>query len=241
MLAATLRELSGTLMISEDGDEETLDLLPPATPAEVAALEADLPCPLPPEIREALSLTTGFANSPIDSFSLLDLEGFGLDDVFPHAYSLGHDGFGNYWVLDLLPETREWGPVFFACHDPPVIAYQAASLADFARQVVAMHQPGPRSPVDQVHEEITNRIYAEDPCVIDRATAAGSSDPIISEFASGLDDEAVVVDLREARLGDGFNWGRFGPRTDWVRCGSHRVWAATRPERRSVWAWLLGR
>ena len=137
MLADTLREIAGSRLVDTDGDVTILELLPPATDEQIRALEASIPAPLPNEIRAALAVSTGLANGPLESFSFLDLEGFGLEEAFPHAYSIAHDGYGNYWILDLLPDTSDWGPVFFACHDPAVIAYQSPSIDAFLRDVVA--------------------------------------------------------------------------------------------------------
>src|SRR5918911_73743 len=103
MLGATLQELAGLRLRDEDGNERVLELLPPASEAELRQIEAAVPAPLPEEIRAALRVSKGLANGPLESFSLVDLEGFGLEGLFPHAYSIAHDGFGNYWVLDLLP------------------------------------------------------------------------------------------------------------------------------------------
>jgi cell wall assembly regulator SMI1 len=105
MLAHMLRSLAGLRLTDEDGQAHVLELRPPATHAEIQRLEEMLPAPLPAEMRAALSVTTGLENGPLESFSLLDLEGFGLEEAFPHAYSIAHDGSGNYWVLDLPPET----------------------------------------------------------------------------------------------------------------------------------------
>src|SRR5689334_8432785 len=46
------------------------------------------------------------------------------------------DGFGNFWVVDVDPETGVWGAVFFACHDPSVIVVQAPDLATFLQQLL---------------------------------------------------------------------------------------------------------
>ena len=105
MLADMLRSLAGLRLTDEDGQAHVLELRPPATHAEIQRLEETLPAPLPEEMRAALSVTTGLENGPLESFSLLDLEGFGLEEAFPHAYSIAHDGSGNYWVLDLLLGT----------------------------------------------------------------------------------------------------------------------------------------
>lgn len=53
-LADTLKELVGQRLTDEDGRTTVLELLPPATDAEIRALEATLPGSLPDEVRAAL-------------------------------------------------------------------------------------------------------------------------------------------------------------------------------------------
>jgi cell wall assembly regulator SMI1 len=232
MLADTLRQLAGVRLVDEDGNQEILELLPPATEAEIQQAEAALPGPLPAEIRDALRVSKGLANGPLETFSLVDLEGFGLDEAFPHPHSIAHDGFGNYWILDLLPDSGVWGPVFFACHDPPVIAYQAPTIEEFLRDAVAMWQGGPRSPVDVVHEDVVNRIWRENPDLLTPEAAAASADPTLRGFAASLPPTALIADLRQARVGQGFSWGRYGPKTGLLRAGRERIWAMVPPERK---------
>jgi hypothetical protein len=229
MLADTLRQLAGRQWTDTDGHVNTIELLPPATDDEIRALEVSLQGPVPGEILDALRVTTGMAAGPLESFSLLDLEGFGLDEVFPNAYSIAHDGYGNYWVLDVLPGGRDWGPVFYVCHDPPVIAYQAPSIEAFVRDLIALAPDDPRSAIDRVHESAVNRIWAEHPGLVPQPDALGSTDPVLREFASGLPGGATIADLRDARLGDGFAWGRHGPHTTIRRVGTARVWAVLPP------------
>jgi cell wall assembly regulator SMI1 len=231
MLADMLRSLAGLRLTDEDGQAHLLELRPPATDAEIRRLEETLPAPLPEEMRAALGVTTGLENGPLESFSLLDLEGFGLEEAFPHAYSIAHDGSGNYWVLDLLPGDGAWGPVFYACHDPPVIGYQAETIEAFLGDVVARWRPG-RSPVDRMREEEVHRIWRDHPGLLTPDGAAGSDDPVLAGFAATLPAEARIADLRRARFGEGFAWGRFGPRTDIRRAGQERLWAIIPPERK---------
>jgi hypothetical protein len=99
-LADLVKASAGMRTVNEDG-EDVLRVLPAATPDEIAALEAVLPCPVPAHIGEVLSATRGFANGPLESMDFGGLpEGFGLEEIFPHALSVAHDGFGNYWVAD---------------------------------------------------------------------------------------------------------------------------------------------
>ncbi len=229
MLAEALRALAGVPLTDEDGQTHVLELLPPATDEQIRKLEAGLPAPLPDEIRAALAVTTGLANGPLESFSLLDLEGFGLDEAFPHPYSIAHDGYGNYWILDLGPVPGPWGPVFYACHDPPVIAYQAETVEDFLREVIAMWQPGRRSAVDRVHEDDVHRIWRDPAGLLTPAEAAGGDDPVLAAFAATVPGDGRIADLRDARPGQGFAWGRFGPRTELRRAGRERLWALMPP------------
>lgn len=241
MLAETLREIAGAHLVDEDGRECTLELLPPATDDEIAEAEAAFSVPLPTELREAMRLAAGLANGPIESLGFLNYAAFGMDDVFPNGYPLGHDGYGNYWVLDLLPDQDECGPVFYACHDPPVIAFQSASASAFVREVVALDQPGPRSPIDVVHEDVTSAIWASNSGLASHDVATASSDAVLREFAADFPPEAVFADLRAPKVGDGFSWGRFGPRVQWTRAGAHRLWAAVPTQRRGLLSRLFGR
>jgi hypothetical protein len=58
------------------------------------------------------------------------------------------------------------------------------------------------------------------------------ADPALRAFADAQPPGAVVADLRRPVLGDGFAWGRFGPRTGIRRAGEDRVWAVIPPERK---------
>jgi hypothetical protein len=218
-LASTLRSLQGRRLRDEHGKEHVVELLPPADEAELTRLAASLPGPLPADVREALLVSKGLA-----------------------AYSIAHDGSGNYWVLDLLPGAASWGPVFYACHDPPVIAWQAENVDRFLIDVIAMWEPGARSPVNLVHQDVVHRIWREPEGVRPVAEVGSSADPLLAEFAASLPDSALVADLRQASAGDGFPWGRFGPRTEIRRAGRAHVWALIPPERKpGFWRRLFGK
>lgn len=242
MLADTLKAIAGRRIVDTDGDVTNLELLPPATEQQIRELEARLPGPLPDEIRSALAVTTGFAHGPLESFALLDLEGFGLEEAFPHPYSIAHDGFGNYWILDVLPGATDWGPVFFACHDPAVIAYQSPSIEQFVKDVLAVAPDDARSPINHVHETVVHTLWRDHSALITQPAAAASPDPTLREFAECLTPDAVIADLRDPRPGSGFAWGIYGPRTDVQRFGTHRLWALTRPRAKpGLFARLFGK
>lgn len=160
--------------------------------------------------------------------------GFGLDELFPQSVPIAHDGYGNFWVIDVAPGDGDSSPIFFCCHDAPVILFQSATLADFCEELVRMVEPPHASLLDDVHEDRLHRVWREHPGVVPRAEASALGDPVLRVFAETLDDSFEVVDLRIASVGMGFAWGRYGPRSELRRHGVERVFAVGRPERRGL-------
>lgn len=215
-----------------EGEPERLELLPAMPEPEIERLAARIPCALPESIRELLEHTRGFASGPLESLEFGGLGTFEFPEVFPHAVDLAHDGFGNYWVVDLTSGSREWGPIYFACHDPPVIVFQSPNLAHFLEEVLKLGDPaGPRSELDVVHEEHAIRVWNENPGMLGIEDCLASGDPVLGRFAGTLPEGFEVKDLRGAAVGDGFSWGRYGPRTENRRVGEAPVFAYQRRSR----------
>jgi cell wall assembly regulator SMI1 len=233
-----IRRAQATKLVRKNGDDVELKLEPAMPPADIEQLEVELGVPFSHELRELLGETAGIDGGPLP---LIDFTGeslsFGDPDALPWALPIAGDGFGNFWVVDLTPEERETAPVFFACHDAPVILYQSATIGDFLHEAFRMLEPPHVSAVDDVHEDRLFRVWRENPGTLDHAAALASDEPMRS-FAAELDDRFVFVDLRSPPVGMGFSWGRYGPRTDVRRHGHERLFAYAPPEKRQG---LLGR
>jgi len=113
--------------------------------------------------------------------------------VFPSGLPIAPDEFGNFWVLDLTRDTTEAAPVFFACHDPPVVLYQSPDLAQFLRESFRLYVPPQASLVDDVHEDRLFRVWRENPGTIEHADALADEDDLRA-FAAELDDRFAFVD-----------------------------------------------
>jgi hypothetical protein len=113
-----------------------VELRPPLAESAIGELAEEVGAPLPAELRELLGVTAG-TDEPVE----LDFTGqslsFGDEDIFPACHPFAGDGSGNHWVLDLTSASTERAAVFFACHDPPVVVYEAPDLAHFLRDVLA--------------------------------------------------------------------------------------------------------
>jgi hypothetical protein len=220
-----IRRAQADSLIDEDGRVVTLELLPGLSETELRDFAHQVPCPVPPEIAELLRTCRGF-NGTVEQvdFTGEDLM-FGFEEVFPYGLPIAADGYGNFWVVDLHPRTVRWGPIYFACHDPPVILYQADSLEQFLSELFRMFRPPHQSLVDDVHEDRLAHVWRTNPGVLSYEQCLQSGDPVLSAFARELDESFKVIDLRRAKPGDGFSWGRYGPRTLVKRFGTHAVFA----------------
>jgi hypothetical protein len=225
----------------EDGDEFAITLHPGLSEAEYQEFAGRFPVPPPEEIRELLRFTRGFDFAPVDRVDLRGELDFEDESIFPLGLPICGDGYGNFWVVDVNPESGAWAPIFYACHDPPVVAYQAPTLAEFLAELFKQGRPDATSVVDHVHEEVVFAIWNENTGLVAVPEARQSGDRELRTFAEGLDERALIADLREPRIGSGFSWGRFGAGTRVQRAGSPLLFAITPPEKKGLFARLFGR
>jgi hypothetical protein len=225
-----IRRAQAGKLIDEDGNVVTLELLPGLSNRDLQDFAEQVPCRIPLEIAELLGACRGFYGTveQVD-FTGSDLA-FEFEAAFPYGLPIAADGFGNFWVVDLHPGTTTWGPIYFACHDAPVILYQAGSLEEFLDELFRMFEPPHHSLIDDVHEDRLARVWRTNPGVLSHEHCLRSEDPILSAFARELDESFQIIDLRRARPGDGFSWGRYGPRTQIQRFGTHAVFAYQKPK-----------
>jgi hypothetical protein len=219
-----LKQTEGTVFINKDGLKDEFRLRPPLTEQELLAFQDQLPCPLPEETRELLKFARGF-DGVLEGIEFADTSEFGLEEILPHARALATDGFGNYWVVDLTKETTLFGPILYVCHDAPVVVFQTESLLHFVQEVVRFGNKPWKSEIDDVYETFSDRIWRENPCVLSFKQCFTSEDVELKAFAGSLDESWEFADLRNPKLGDGFSWGRYGPKTQNQRYGDSRIFA----------------
>jgi hypothetical protein len=235
-----LRAASSMGLVDEDGSSVDLALQPGLTDAEIAAVRGQYPVPLPAELERLMSFTRG-AGGLLE----LDLTGrphsIEISELLPAGLPVAADGYGNFWMLDLTPDTTKVAPVFFACHDAPVLLYQAPDLATFVDELVKGYEPPHRSLVDDVHEDRLHDVWRSRPGAVPQPVAAVSRDAGLREFAETLDEAWTLVDLRQRQVGMGVAWGSHGPRTRLARHGWERIFAYA-PDTRARRSWRrLGR
>jgi len=232
-LVDLIREAIAGGLTGEDGEPVQISPIASLSPAEIHAFAARLPCAIPSDIRELLAFCRGFEGSVADVVDFTgDACNFGHEAIFPHGLPVAADGFGNFWVVDLLPTSTHWGPVYFACHDPPVILLQSPSLDHFLRELFRCSQPPYTSLVHEVHDDRLFRVWRTNPGVLSQAECLRSGDEALRSFANLLAPSFQIADLRTADVGFGFSWGRHGPNTVVQRHGHLPIFAYQKPEGR---------
>lgn len=187
---------------------------------ELSQFRRELGGLIPNEIEELLLYSAGFAHKPQGTVCFTGHEGFGFEEAFPLSVALLPDGCGNFWVIDINPESGAWGSVFYVCHDPPVIVVQAPELGVFLSQVLDPNYSKPKNALNFVRKEAAMRIWGEDPWLISAHDARLAEDAVVSAFAKRLPDNFRIADLRSKKVGSGFSWGLAGPNTIIQRCGA---------------------
>ena len=231
-----VRDAVSADLSDEDGQPVHLELRPPLTTAEIDAFSAELPTPLPTEVRELLELCSGFEGGAADYVDFTGRDcSFEYEPAFPHGVPIAADGFGNFWIVDLLPDSKVWGPIYFACHDAPVILYQSHNLEDFLLELIKCSQPPHESLINEVHDDRLFHVWRKNPGVESHEACLASADPALRVFAQELSASFQVIDLRGAQIGFGFSWGRYGPNTVVRRFGNLPIFAYEKPKS------LLGR
>jgi len=220
-------------LTDEDGNSVAATALPGMTPSEIEAFAAELPGPLPDDVRELLRHARGI-DGPLDRILFTGNQDFEMRELMPHGVPIAGDGYGNFWVLD-LNEDPVFGPVYFMSHDPAVLVYQSPDLATFLSEIREWYRP----PYDRPIEEWVYCVWeADSPGV------TPEHEHVFTWFGETLGPEWTVLDMRYARPGDGFAWDRFGSKTELRTDDAARVYAYRRvpaKEKGGLLRRLLGR
>ena len=220
--------------VQELGGAPEVVLGTPLSSAELAELERKVGLPFAAPLRELLEYARGFECRKFGKVIFSGVGEVGLSGLSPAGVPISWDPSGNFWLADVKPDG-DWGPIWFVCHDPPVVVIQSVDLADFIGRALLGAEP-----VSEVIGPAVGRIWHDDPFLMPVEAARMSGDSVLSEFAEQLPEEFKVADLRNADVGAGFAWGRAGPNATLRRFG-HALLFGIEWRRKSLLRRLMGR
>jgi hypothetical protein len=236
-----LRLLLNETYVSEDGEEYKIELRPGLTDTEIDNLAKRFPTgQIPIDLRELLRFTRGFEFYGIDEITFDGVGQFGFENIFPNSVQLGHDGFGNFWILD-VDSKGKFGNVFYVCHDPAVVVKHSDSLSQFINHIDEYGKDIENSNLNIIHEKTVFDIWRNNNGFTEIYEARSSNDATLKKFALTLENNFVIADLRDKPNKSGFAWGKFGPNLEKaVRCDDELIWGIEKPERKGFFSKLFG-
>jgi hypothetical protein len=234
---SVLRQSSGRTLTDEEGRREVVRLQPPATPARIAEIERDIGFALPRELGSVLAFSAGIDLEISDSLDFASIGRCSHENLFGVVMTIVGDGAGNFWIVELRADATTLGPVWFLCHDAPVLVYQSPDLGTFLVDYLNYFEDSESGPLSSVVRQAVRAVW-EQTLDVPRDELLSSPDPVLRDFANRLESNWFVRDLRRAKTGDGMPIGRFGPKTPLARADREFVFAygsRTRFERLRTW------
>jgi hypothetical protein len=221
------------------GRPPQLTLRPPLGNAELRELERRWGAPLAAPMRELLAFASGVEREGFGDIRFAGDPDLEFPELSPKGVVLARNDAG-FWMADIAPDGS-WGPVFYVCHDPPVVALQARDLAGFLEQALWGPEMQDRSEIASVTGPAIARIWREEPWLASVEVARSSPDATLSEFAAQLAPTFSIADLRTMEPGTGFSWGRGGANAQVKRHGRQLIFAVEMRPRESFFRRLLRR
>ncbi len=234
-----IHTLKKNAFLDQDGESYTLDFQAPLSDAEIEALRTSFPNnTIADELIEILRVTRGW-DSPVFSMVYFDsIDEFGFWELSPNSITLGHDGFGNYWVLD-IDSDGNLGKVFFACHDPAVFIVHAQSLNEYLQQLFDFHQNPEDNYIENFQINTVMTVWEQQNDFLSKTDFIEQRPDYMEFLSTFVGDDWTIVDLSQGHNEMGFAWGKFGPNQLAQRHPTELIWVL-KNRKRSFFARLFG-
>lgn len=216
-----LQQAKSEKFVRDDGESVAIRIFSAGGGLNEELFRKNYKKPFTKEVAELLDLTPGFELGYTEvHFTETQMQGYHF--LFPDWMELCGDGFGNFWVAEVQDQTHEWKPIWFVCHDPPVVVRVADNLANFIDLVLDAYRKSPHIKENwfSLSHERANQVWdGAGTAPIEVSDARKSPDPAIAALAHQLPANGCVIDLRNCPNGGGFSWETFDAYKDAVRNG----------------------
>ncbi|MCW3786294.1 SMI1/KNR4 family protein [Plebeiibacterium sediminum] len=235
-----IRKLKASTFTDEDGEKYTLEFQDGLTETEIDKLSNLFPNnTIATEIRDILKETCGWDGYGVDQVDFSSIAQFGFLELSPYSVTLGHDGLGNFWILDILNDGS-LGHVYYVCHDPAVFIKYSENLNGFLSSLMEFYESPSTNFLNDIHDNVVYKIWKEGGKLIDKTDFLRENNQY-SDFMSEFEGEDwVVADMRLSKETEGFAWGKFGPNNLTRRHPDDLIWVIKK-KKRGLIGRLLGR
>ncbi len=219
-----IKKLKNSTFTDEDGENYQLEFQDGLTDSEIEQLKEQFPGKnIDPEIIEILKETRGWDGYGPEMVYFDSIGEFGFLELSANSLTLGHDGFGNHWILDLSDQGKA-NKVFFACHDPAVFVVHSQNLNEYLRHLLAFYESPSDCHLNEIHDQTVMTIWNKN-ILCSSKTEFENKNPELKDFLKKFEgEEWTIADLRTGKNKDGFAWGKFGPNQLTERHPSELIW-----------------
>ncbi len=219
-----IKTLKESTFTDEDGEDYSLEFQDGLTDSEINELEQHFPNrTLDNELKEILKVTCGWEGYGLERVDFSSIGQFGFTELSPYSITLGHDGFGNFWILDILNDGS-LGHVYYACHDPAVFVKYTKDLNGFLQSLIEFYESPSENYLNEVHENVVFEIWKNGGNMYEKLDFLNKNNQF-SDFLNEFEgDEWVIADLRNSANKEGFAWGRLGPNNLTQRHPNELIW-----------------
>lgn len=235
-----IKALKESTFTDEDGEDYSLEFQEGLTDSEIKSLEQHFPNEtIDDELKEILKETRGWDGYGLEGVDFSSIGQFGFTELSPNSITLGHDGFGNFWILDIANDGS-LGHVYYACHDPAVFVKYSENLNRFLQSLIEFYESPSENYLDEIHEKVVFDIWQNGGNIHEKVDFIMNNNQF-SDFLNEFEgDEWLIADLRNSVDKDGFAWGKFGPNNLTKRHSSELIWVI-RKRKKGFFARLLGK
>ncbi|AZQ64720.1 SMI1/KNR4 family protein [Flammeovirga pectinis] len=226
-----INKLKESTFTNEDGEAYTLNFQEGLTNSEIAELSKSFPNnTIDSEIKEILQETIGWEGYGVEQVDFSSIEEFGFLELSPNSITLGHDGLGNVWILDIL-KNGSLGHVYYVCHDPAVFVKYSDNLNGFLMRLFEFYESPSENYLNEIHDNVVFEVWENGGKLTDKADFSLNNKEYV-DFLNEFDGEDwVIADLRNPKDKDGFAWGKFGPNNLTKRHSKDLIWVIKKKKR----------
>jgi hypothetical protein len=219
-----IKKLKESTFTDEDGEDYTLDFQDALTDSEIEELSQSFPNnTIDSDIKEILKETRGWEGYGLEQVDFSSIGQFGFLELSPNSITLGHDGFGNFWILDILNDGS-LGHVYYACHDPAVLVKYSNDLNGFLKSLTEFYESPSENYLNEIHDNAVFEIWKNGGKLIEKTDFIRENKEYLDFLRDFDGDDWIIADLRNSKDKDGFAWGKFGPNNLTKRHPKDLIW-----------------
>ncbi|MEM9001202.1 MAG: SMI1/KNR4 family protein [Bacteroidota bacterium] len=235
-----IKKLRESIFTDEDGEDYSLDFQDGLTDSEIEELSQSFPNnTIDPSIKEILKETRGWEGYGLEQVDFSAIGHFGFLELSPNSITLGHDGSGNFWILDIL-SGGSLGHVYYACHDPAVLVKCSDNLNGFLRSLAEFYESPSENYLNEIHDNVVFEIWKNGGKLIAKADFIRENKAYSGFLRGFAGDDWIIADLRNPKDKDGFAWGKFGPNNLTKRHPKDLIWVIKK-KKKGFFGRLLGK